>query len=148
MLFWNHTAEKPESDRITLGHENTGHVVAKGKMVKGFEIGDPVGCLGCSYACCKDFFTKSLDNFLNNADECEGCQTHNLWCEKGTGRLHGFTCDGHFAEYSVADYRNAMVMPKGMDMISSAPLFCAGITGMSYIWSLDTIVSKKAHCTE
>lgn len=65
-------------------------------------------------------------------DECEGCQVHNLFCEKGTQRLHGFQCDGHFAEYSVADYRNAMVLPEGMDMISSAPLFCAGITGVSH----------------
>ncbi|KAJ8116178.1 hypothetical protein OPT61_g2335 [Boeremia exigua] len=112
MLFWGHTAEKPPTDKITIGHENTGHVVAKGRNVTGFEIGDPVGCLGCSYACY----------------ECEGCQVHNLWCEKGTGRLHGFTCPGHFAEYSLADPRNAMVLPKDMDMVTAAPLFCAGIT--------------------
>ena len=53
MLFWGHTAEKPPTDRITLGHENTGYVVALGKNVKDFKIGDAVGCLGCSYACCK-----------------------------------------------------------------------------------------------
>jgi D-arabinose 1-dehydrogenase-like Zn-dependent alcohol dehydrogenase len=53
MLFWGHTAEKPPTDRMTIGHENTGFVVARGKNVKGFDIGDPVGCLGCSYACCK-----------------------------------------------------------------------------------------------
>lgn len=64
------------------------------------------------------------------SDECEGCQTHNLLCEKGTGRLHGFTTDGHFAEYSLSDYRNAMVLPEGMDILSAAPLFCAGITGL------------------
>lgn len=46
--------------------------------------------------------------------------------------MHGFTCPGHFAEYSVADSRNAMVLPEGMDMISAAPLFCAGITGEYY----------------
>jgi hypothetical protein len=64
-------------------------------------------------------------------DECEGCQVHNLWCEKGTGRLHGFTCPGHFAENSLADTRNAMVLPKDMDMVTAAPLVCAGITGTS-----------------
>lgn len=44
--------------------------------------------------------------------------------------MHGFSCHGHFAEYSISDYRNAMVLPKGMDMVAAAPLFCAGITGI------------------
>lgn len=62
-------------------------------------------------------------------DTCEGCQVHNLLCEKETGRMHGFSTAGHFAEYSVSDYRNAMVLPDGIDMVSAAPLFCAGVTG-------------------
>ena len=53
MLFWGHTAEKPPTDKITIGHENTGTVVAMGKNVTGFKIGDKVGCLGCSSACCE-----------------------------------------------------------------------------------------------
>ena len=53
MLFWGHTAEEPPEDTVTIGHENTGFVIAMGNDVTGFEIGDPVGCLGCSYACCK-----------------------------------------------------------------------------------------------
>lgn len=56
---------------------------------------------------------------------------HNLFCEKGDQRLHGFTTAGHFAEYSISDYRNAMVLPHGMDLVSAAPLFCAGVTGQS-----------------
>ncbi|KAK1763978.1 chaperonin 10-like protein [Phialemonium atrogriseum] len=121
MLFWGHTAEKPPTDTITIGHENTGVVVAMGKDVKGFKIGDKVGCLGCSYACY----------------ECEGCQVHNLFCEKGTQRLHGFQTAGHFAEYSTADYRNAMVLPDGMDMVGGAPLFCAGVTAYHSIKGCD-----------
>ncbi|KAL4897835.1 GroES-like protein [Aspergillus ambiguus] len=112
MLFWGHTAEKPPMDKVTIGHENTGVVVAVGSKVQGFKIGDKVGCLGCSYACY----------------ECEGCRVHNLFCKKGTGRLHGFTIDGHFAEYSLADARNSMVLPDGIDLVATAPLFCAGIT--------------------
>ncbi|KAH7207730.1 chaperonin 10-like protein [Fusarium oxysporum] len=112
MLFWGHTGEEPLTDRTTIGHENTGYVVGIGKDVKGFKIGDLVGCLGCSYACY----------------DCEGCQVHNLFCQEGTGRMHGFTCPGHFAEYSVSDARNAMVLPEGMDPDTSAPLFCAGVT--------------------
>lgn len=53
MLFWGHTAEKPPMEKVTLGHENTGVVVAIGSNVKGFKVGDKVGCLGCSYACCE-----------------------------------------------------------------------------------------------
>ncbi|KAJ5378263.1 Polyketide synthase enoylreductase [Penicillium cataractarum] len=112
MLFWGHTAEKPPTDKVTLGHENTGIVAAMGSKVEGFKVGDRVGCLGCSYACY----------------ECEGCQVHNLFCKEGTQRLHGFTTDGHFAEYSLADYRNCMVLPDQMDMVTAAPLFCAGVT--------------------
>ncbi|KAH7127305.1 hypothetical protein EDB81DRAFT_697483 [Dactylonectria macrodidyma] len=112
MLFWGHTAEEPLEDTVTIGHENTGYVTSVGMNVKNFKVGDQVGCLGCSYACY----------------DCEGCQVHNLFCEKGTGRMHGFSCPGHFAEYSVCDSRNAMVLPAGMDMITSAPLFCAGVT--------------------
>lgn len=39
-------------EKVTIGHENTGTVAAIGRNVTGFKIGDPVGCLGCSYACC------------------------------------------------------------------------------------------------
>lgn len=68
-------------------------------------------------------------SMLTPSDDCEGCQVHNLFCEEGTGKMHGFSCPGHFAEYSVSDYRNAMVLPKGMNPDTSAPLFCAGVTG-------------------
>ncbi|CAG8126163.1 unnamed protein product [Penicillium salamii] len=112
MLFWGHTAEKPPMEKVTIGHENAGTVAAVGKNVTGFKVGDPVGCLGCSYACY----------------ECEGCSVHNLHCVEGTGKLHGFTTHGHFAEYSLSDYRNAMVLPVGMDLTTAAPLFCAGTT--------------------
>ncbi len=52
MLFWGHTAEKPPMEKVTIGHENTGIVTAMGSKVTGFMVGDKVGCLGCSYACC------------------------------------------------------------------------------------------------
>lgn len=43
--------------------------------------------------------------------------------------MHGFTCPGHFAEYSISDYHNVVKMPKDMDMVRAAPIFCAGVTG-------------------
>lgn len=69
------------------------------------------------------------EDVLISIDECEGCQVHNMFCKEGSGKMHGFSCHGHFAEYSLADYRNAMVIPDGMDMVTAAPLFCAGVTG-------------------
>ena len=56
-------------------------------------------------------------------DKCEACKIHNLLCQEGTGLMHGFSTAGHFADYSVSDYRNAMVLPDGIDMVSAAPLF-------------------------
>ena len=58
-----------------------------------------------------------------------------MLCEAGTGKMHGFSTAGHFAEYSVSDYRNAMVLPEDADMVSSAPLFCAGVTGTDNLLS-------------
>lgn len=65
MLFWGHTAEKPPGNTVTIGHENTGTVVAMGKNVTGFRVGDKVGCLGCSYACCKLLQTNNLPTPLS-----------------------------------------------------------------------------------
>lgn len=56
MLFWEGTAEPATSEDVTIGHENTGVVVEVGKNAKGFMVGDKIGCLGCSYACCEFYF--------------------------------------------------------------------------------------------
>ena len=53
MLFWGHTMGASPAEKFTIGHENAGTVVAIGSNVQGFKPGDPVGCLVCSYACCK-----------------------------------------------------------------------------------------------
>jgi D-arabinose 1-dehydrogenase-like Zn-dependent alcohol dehydrogenase len=141
MNFWGHSAPEASEQNVTIGHENTGVVVDMGSAVRGFKVGDKVGCLGCSYACCelpRYLQKQSRHTFMlmiKFIDECEGCQVHNLLCEAGTGKMHGFSTAGHFAEYSVSDYRNAMVLPEDADMISSAPLFCAGVTGTSKLAS-------------
>jgi propanol-preferring alcohol dehydrogenase len=43
--------------------------------------------------------------------------------------LQGFGIDGFFAEYASVDYRNAIILPEKLDIRTSAPFFCAGITG-------------------
>jgi hypothetical protein len=38
-----------------------------------------------------------------------------------------------FAEYALVEYRHAIMLPGNMDMRDSEPVFCAGITGKSFI---------------
>jgi propanol-preferring alcohol dehydrogenase len=42
--------------------------------------------------------------------------------------MNGFAIDGFFAEYAVVEYKQAMVIPQGLDPVAAAPLFCAGVT--------------------
>jgi len=97
---------------VTLGHEAVGYVEKLGANVKGFKPGDRIGFLyikGCCF-------------------ECRGCQVHNLNCETGGALLQGFGTDGMFAEYAAVDSRNAIILPSNLDMKTSAPIFCAGVT--------------------
>jgi len=109
--------ESPRTQPVTLGHEGVG-IVGKlhpSAVGKGFKEGDTVGFLyiiGCCF-------------------ECDGCQIHNMACETGGQLLQGFSTDGFFAEYAVVDYHNAVILPKNLDPNTAAPIFCAGITGMS-----------------
>jgi D-arabinose 1-dehydrogenase-like Zn-dependent alcohol dehydrogenase len=109
------TLLRPEAV-VTLGHEGVGfiekiHPSAEGK---GFKVGDAVG----------------FNYFINCCFECDGCMVHNMRCETRPAELQGFAVNGFFQEYAVADYHNCVILPKELDMKRSAPLFCAGITGM------------------
>jgi len=101
----------------TIGHEATGYVVRTSATptaaASSFKPGDPVGFI-CAVDCCF---------------ECTPCKTvHNAWCETGKTQMQGFAVDGYFQEYVVVDAREAMVLPKGLEPKSAAPLFCAGVT--------------------
>jgi propanol-preferring alcohol dehydrogenase len=69
--------------------------------------------------------------FIDIPAECDACQIHSLHCEKGNQKMQGFGIDCYFAEYCAIDYHNAIEIPASMDMKTSAPLFCAGVTGTS-----------------
>ena len=43
--------------------------------------------------------------------------------------IQGFGTDGMFAEYAAIDRHNAIILPENLDTDTSAPYFCAGITG-------------------
>lgn len=116
---------------VTMGHEGVGFVEKMGKNVKGFREGHRIGFLYIKGVCCTCNFSLSTMILLRKllSDKCEGCQVHNLNCLHGTPKLHGIHTDGFFAEYAAVDYHNAIILPENFATETSAPYFCAGITG-------------------
>lgn len=108
------------------GHEIAGRVVAVGKDVTRFKVGDYAG-IGCMIGSCR---------------ECEACQ-HDLeqYCEDGAvmtyhgiDRFNGneHTQGGYSDTYVVAE-DFAIKVPADADIKRVAPLLCAGITSYSPI---------------
>jgi propanol-preferring alcohol dehydrogenase len=94
------------------GHEIVGYVKQIGVGVDGFSIGDRVGI-----------------PWLGWTDgECPYCRSHreNL-CD--FARFTGYTIDGGYAEFTIADARFCLRLPDEYDDISAAPLLCAGLLG-------------------
>lgn len=99
---------------LTGSHEGTGILVAKGSSVPDseFKLGDRV-LAGIP---------------RNRCQECDDCRSEDpQYCHERGGAF-GITVDGGFAEYLVADSRDASIIPDGLDFVSAAPLACAGIT--------------------
>lgn len=97
---------------LTPGHEIVAHVVRAGEGVTGFECGQRVGVPWLGWTC----------------GHCEYCRDgrENL-CD--AARFTGYTIDGGYAEYCVADARYAFPLPAAFDDASAAPLLCAGLIG-------------------
>jgi propanol-preferring alcohol dehydrogenase len=94
------------------GHEIIGRVASIGDKVKGFNINDLVGVPWLGYTCgtCK-FCKQGKENLCDNA------------------RFTGYTIDGGYAEYTVADARFCFLLSAEYNKASSAPLLCAGLIG-------------------
>lgn len=94
------------------GHEIVGRVVSVGAEVKHLRTGDRVGIPWLGWSC----------------GTCGYCLTgrENL-CD--SAKFTGYTLDGGYAEYAVADARFCFPLPEEMDSISAAPLLCAGLIG-------------------
>ncbi|MBD1362409.1 alcohol dehydrogenase AdhP [Mucilaginibacter sp. ZT4R22] len=101
---------KPQLPLIP-GHEAVGYVVALGAGVKNATIGDIVGAPWLASACgC-----------------CEFCITGwETLCEEQTNG--GYSVNGGFADYVVADSRYVAHFPKGINFAEMAPIICAGVT--------------------
>ena len=93
------------------GHEGVGYVSAVGAGVKHVKEGDRVGVPWLYTAC--------------------GCCRHCLggWetlCEQQQNT--GYSVNGGFAEYVVADPNYVGHLPKNLDFLEIAPVLCAGVT--------------------
>jgi propanol-preferring alcohol dehydrogenase len=97
---------------LILGHEIVGTAVQVGARVRQFQPGDRVGVpwLGYTDGTCR-YCQKGRENLCDNP------------------RFTGYTLDGGYAEYTVADHRYCFRLPEGMSAVEAAPLLCAGLIG-------------------
>jgi alcohol dehydrogenase, propanol-preferring len=101
---------KPKMPLIP-GHEGVGYVVAVGPGVKNVKEGDAVGVPWLYSAC----------------GGCEHCITGwETLCE--SQQNGGYSVDGGFAEYVVADARYVGHLPNNPNFLEFAPILCAGVT--------------------
>ncbi|KAL2847197.1 alcohol dehydrogenase 1 [Aspergillus pseudoustus] len=93
------------------GHEGSGIVVAKGELVREFEVGDRAGLKWLNGSC----------------GECEFCrQSEDPLCAHA--QLSGYTVDGTFQQYALGKASHASKIPENVPLDAAAPVLCAGIT--------------------
>lgn len=97
---------------VVPGHEVVGRVVEVGEWVTAFVPGQRVGVpwLGWTCGACR-YCTSGQENLCDAA------------------RFTGYTLDGGYAEYTVADQRYCFALPDPLPAVELAPLLCAGLIG-------------------
>ncbi|MFA5110128.1 MAG: zinc-dependent alcohol dehydrogenase family protein [Desulfobaccales bacterium] len=97
---------------LILGHEIVGTVVATGAQVRQFKAGDRIGVpwLGRTDGTCR-YCRQGRENLCDNP------------------RFTGYTLDGGYAEYTVADQGYCFHLPPSYSDAEAAPLLCAGLIG-------------------
>jgi alcohol dehydrogenase, propanol-preferring len=97
---------------LIIGHEIVGLAARLGNGVRGISVGDRVGVPWLGWTC----------------GECAFCRagSENL-CDRA--RFTGYTIDGGYAEYTVADERFCVPIPESYSDVAAAPLLCAGLIG-------------------
>jgi alcohol dehydrogenase, propanol-preferring len=97
---------------LVPGHEIVGAIEELGEGVTRFDTGDRVGVPWLGWTC----------------GACRYCRSdqENL-CERA--KFTGYTHDGGYAEYTVADQRFCFRLPDRYSAAEAAPLLCAGLIG-------------------
>jgi propanol-preferring alcohol dehydrogenase len=94
------------------GHEIVGEIVECGSQVDDLRVGTRVGIPWLGWTC----------------GQCVYCKRNreNL-CDKA--RFTGYTIDGGYAEYTVAEAAFCFPLPESYGDVEAAPLLCAGLIG-------------------
>ena len=94
------------------GHQIVGHVVGRGANANRFNIDDRVGIPWLAWTC----------------GHCSYCRSgqENL-CD--SAEFTGYTRDGGYSEFTVADERFCVPIPNIYSEVEAAPLLCAGMIG-------------------
>ena len=97
---------------VVPGHEIVGRVTALGAGVERFAEGERVGIpwLGWTCGICR-YCRSGRENLCPDA------------------RFTGYTLDGGYGDYCIADERYCFPLPGDRDDVHSAPLLCAGLIG-------------------
>ena len=97
---------------LVLGHEIVATVVERGAAARAFDVGERVGVpwLGWTDQTCR-YCRRGQENLCD------------------TALFTGYTLDGGYAEYAVADERYCLRVPAKYDDVAAAPLLCAGLIG-------------------
>ncbi|MFI5282035.1 MAG: zinc-dependent alcohol dehydrogenase family protein [Candidatus Dormibacterales bacterium] len=97
---------------LVPGHQVVGRVVATGGEVHDLREGERVGVPWLGWTC----------------GSCRYClEGRENLCDRA--RFTGYTLDGGFAQFMVADRRACLVLPAGYPDLQAAPLLCAGLIG-------------------
>jgi len=120
---------------IVPGHEIVGRVTRIGEHVSKFKVGDLTG-VGCIVDSCR---------------ECEHCHDSNeQFCDNGwtvvfnsPDKKHGGITYGGFSESIVVDENYVVRVPESLDLVSAAPILCAGITVYSPLKHWDAREGKN-----
>ncbi len=97
---------------LVPGHEIVGRIEAIGRNATMLSIGQRVGIPWLGHTC----------------GACEYCASgHENLCD--APEFTGYTINGGFAEYCVADDRYVFLLPEDAEAAALAPLLCAGLIG-------------------
>jgi propanol-preferring alcohol dehydrogenase len=97
---------------LILGHEIVGRVLRVGDKSRLLSVGQRVGVPWLGWTCGECFYCRA-----GNENLCS------------QARFAGYTLDGGYAEFTVADERYCVPIPESFSDAGAAPLLCAGLIG-------------------